>query len=67
MSSKTDSSGCFLAIGIFSLVVLALVLWGNIMDDMNNKETTSPILTFVLFVLGVGGIIGYSMTKNKND
>lgn len=44
---------------------LGIVLWGNIMDHIADKKTTSPVFTFVLFVLGVGGIMGYVITKKK--
>jgi hypothetical protein len=66
MSENNNSVGCFLAIGITSIVILGFVLWGNIMDDIQGKKTTSPIFSFILLILGVGGIIGYTMARKRN-
>ncbi len=65
-NNNENISGCLLGTGIISIVILGFVLWGNIMDDVQNKGTTSPILSFGLLVLSVVGIIDFVMTKKRD-
>jgi F0F1-type ATP synthase assembly protein I len=58
-----DSNGCLLSFGILCFLLLGFVLWGNVMDKINDVNTTSPILAFTFFILGLGAFLGFLLSK----
>jgi len=65
MSNK-DTSGCFLSISLLSVLILGFVLFGNLVDSSQNKKSTPPALSFVLFIVIILGYFIYIVTKKKD-
>jgi membrane protein DedA with SNARE-associated domain len=65
--SKKENSGCFLSISIAGLFFLGFILFGNVVDSSQNKNSTPPALTFVVFIIIVLSYLIYLFTKGKDE
>jgi len=65
--AKEDNSGCFLSISIVGLLFLGFILFGNVVDNYQNKNSTPPALTFVVFGIIVLSYFIYIVTKGKGE
>jgi hypothetical protein len=65
--ARKDNSGCFLSISIVGLLFLGFILFGNVVDSSQNKNSTPPALAFVVFVIIVLSYFVYLVTKGKGE
>jgi Na+-transporting NADH:ubiquinone oxidoreductase subunit NqrD len=63
--SKKDNSGCFLAIAALSVLLLGFVLFGNVVDNSQNKKGTGAAAPFAFFIIALLAYFIYIVTKKK--